>query len=1273
MKTYNINIIGIAKNTKQISIIKIYPKFRPALKNCNLFSHLLIFWWVNKYDSNKDRTKTLTNLSSSKNMQTGIFATRENNRPNPIKLTTIEINNIDEKNGIVEFDNVDIPDNAQIIDIKAHISVSDRVKNVIVPEWFSDLPDYIPEKKEKNNEYLVDVNIQPDELELQEKEICEIGFTKKSDGKTFIQINERHIPALAGLDNFSHIRVIWWFHRLENERFRRIMQVNPPYENAPKTGVFASRSPVRPNPIGLTTAKIVNIDFKNGIVEVVGFDAFDNTPIIDIKPYIPFFDKVKSFKVPDWFKHWPEYTIEENEFETADPNFLIPADIDRLSEFYPANPETKIKESKAISKDMKSKDIVVDNKQDCIQIIGARQNNLKNIDVAIPHKKLTVITGVSGSGKSSLAFDTLYAEGQYRYIKSLSTTARQLADQMEEPDVDQIHGLLPTIAIEQRTIVRNPRSTVGSITDIFSLLRVLFSKIGIRHCPSCGRAVKPLSAVQIANKLIKLPPGTYFNISPLNENISENLTLEFTIPDSKTIKQAEFYNKLNSSIKKAYNDGNGYISITLENGEEYRFCERNACPYCKLFFFETSPSMFNNNNPDGMCPDCEGIGKKHIVDPDIIINRPELSLLDGASPWFGELRNVKPSGNWMRAELFALADLNNVDLEKSWNELPDDFKKQVLYGSGDKVLKWSYDIKTRGRTIGFERPAQGAVNNIKRLIQQTTSPESRKRLLYFTSEKNCLTCNGEKLSTEARFIKVYNKRFPEITSMSITEIFKWLSDLYKNLKGEQFEIAKSIIKEIVERVEALMGVGLHYLTLDRSLPTLSSGEAQRIRLASQLNNELNGLIYILDEPSIGLHQKDNQDLINTLLKLKNKGNTVVVVEHDAETMKNADWLIDIGPGAGTLGGEIIAYGNPTEVMKNPKSLTGGYLSGKKKISSFSNKRRKPLNWINLYGANKNNLKSINVGFPLEVFTCVTGVSGSGKSSLIIKTLSPVLSNLLSSSLLRPDFYDKIEGVQNIDKLIMIDQSPIGRTPRSNPATYTQVFDEIREVFAKTPEAKKRKYSVSYFSFNAKEGRCETCEGYGKKRIKLYFMPDIWVTCSECNGKRYNNQTLEIKYKSKSIADVLEMDVKEAFEFFKEEEKVVKILQTLIDVGLDYIKLGQSATSLSGGEAQRIKLARELSKEDTGKTLYVLDEPTTGLHFADIQKLLDILQKLTNAGNTVIVIEHNLDVINSADWVIDLGPEGGNEGGYIIANGTPEKVMEISESYTGKFLKEFCKK
>jgi excinuclease ABC subunit A len=1034
-----------------------------------------------------------------------------------------------------------------------------------------------------------------------------------------------------------------------------------------------------------------------------------------------------------------------------------------------------------------------------IFIRGARQHNLKNINVRIPRHRLVVITGVSGSGKSSLAFDTIYAEGQRRYVESLSSFARQFMDQMEKPQVDQITGLSPAIAIEQKTIARNPRSTVGTVTEILDYLRVLFARLGTAHCPQCGRTVRAQSAQQISNQLASLPPGMRFELlaplarsrkgtfaTALKQAVKDGYTrarldgatvdlaggipalekekkhtIELSI-DRLVVPQAqpeedgglrEFRTRLMDSVETALRAGNGTLMVLLphpnpspggggaqmrpsptgrgsgdrlrslgEGGEqtltpsplpqgegsrirlapleggvgdrlrslgeegaqmpptpgegesipdELLLSEHNACPHCEISFPRLEPPLFSFNSPLGMCDECNGLGVRLQVDPALIIEHPERSLLDGASRWYRDLRQ-KGEGAWQVRNLTAIAEHYGVDLELPWKELPESFQNVILYGSGGEKVHIEFDVETddgtwRGETV---REVKGVVHHVNRLFRQTRSEYTRRYYLSFMSQLPCPKCSGERLNPEARFVTVDGKRLPELTSWSIEAIHDWISSLETRLDDEQREIGMELLREISQRLGFLRNVGLHYLTLDRPAPTLSGGEGQRIRLASQIGSGLVGVLYILDEPSIGLHSRDQHALLDTLCHLRDIGNTVLVVEHDAATMKTADWIIDLGPGPGILGGELVAAGTPQEIMRNPASLTGKYLSGELQVTAPNGHRRRTSKGdLTILGAHLHNLKHLNVRFPLGNLICVTGVSGSGKSSLVAHTLYPALARALHRAQSTPGPHEAIQGLELVNKVINITQEPIGRNPRSNPGTYAGVLDDIRRVFASTPEARALGFAAARFSFNVKGGRCEECRGYGSKRVEMHFLPDVWVRCKACEGKRFNRQTLEITYKGKTIADVLDMDVQEALRFFENYPDIRRILKTLDDVGLDYIKLGQSALTLSGGEAQRVKLAKELSRTATGDTIYILDEPTTGLHFADIQKLLDVLHRLTDAGNTVIVIEHNLDVIRTADWIIDLGPEGGEKGGYIVAEGTPEQVAQVQESFTGQFLRQ----
>ncbi len=980
-----------------------------------------------------------------------------------------------------------------------------------------------------------------------------------------------------------------------------------------------------------------------------------------------------------------------------------------------------------------------------IIVRGARQHNLKHIDVHIPRHKLVVVTGVSGSGKSSLAFDTIYAEGQRRYVESLSSFARQFMEQMEKPQVDQITGLSPAIAIEQKTISRNPRSTVGTVTEILDYLRVLYARVGTPHCPECGRAVVPQSAQQIADQLTRLPVGTSFQllapivrnrkgahlntlkkalkdgynrarvdgvvydltdletIPPLDRNKRHHIELvvdrlvvarspstprppspsrekggiptEDEMVDSARkngkegrSEEEEFRTRLMDSVETALGAAEGILIVALEE-EGITLSEHHACPVCDVSFPKPEPNLFSFNSGFGMCLECNGLGIQLQIDVNLIITKPHLSLMDGASAWYGVLRK-KGGSQWRARQIGVIAEHYGADLDTPWEELPEDFRHAILYGSGEVKFHFQYESEDGSWSGQSHRPAQGSIHHINRLFRQTKSEGSRRYYMQFMSKLPCPKCEGERLCAEARFVTVDGVRLPELTSYSIEALHDWVSGLTETLTEEQLFIGGELIEEIRQRLGFLRNVGLHYLTLDRSAPTLSGGEGQRIRLASQIGSGLVGVLYILDEPSIGLHTRDHRALLDTLIRLRDIGNTVLVVEHDAATMIAADWLIDLGPGPGNMGGELVAAGTPDEVMANLDSLTGQYLSGALSVTAPNGReRRSPEKWITVKGARLHNLKEIDAAFPLGSLTCVTGVSGSGKSSLIAETLFPALSRALHNAQSVPGPHDRIEGLEQVNKVINITQSPIGRNPRSNPGTYVGVLSEIRKVFANLPEAKALGFNAGRFSFNVKGGRCEECKGYGHKKVEMHFLADVWVKCAACDAKRFNRQTLAVEFKGKNIAEVLDMDVQEALAFFINHPKIKRILQTLHDVGLDYVKLGQSALTLSGGEAQRVKLAKELSRAATGQTLYILDEPTTGLHFADIQRLLDVLHRLVEAGNTVVIIEHNLDVIKTSDWIIDLGPEGGDKGGYIVAEGPPEAVAQSEESHTGRFLRD----
>lgn len=933
---------------------------------------------------------------------------------------------------------------------------------------------------------------------------------------------------------------------------------------------------------------------------------------------------------------------------------------------------------------------------DRIVIKGARAHNLKNIDLEIPRDKLIVFTGLSGSGKSSLAFDTIYAEGQRRYVESLSSYARQFLGQMEKPDVDYIDGLSPAISIDQKTTSKNPRSTVGTVTEIHDYLRLLYARVGTPHCPQCGREINQQTVDQMVDQILALPERTRFQIlAPVirqrkgeHNRILEDMQhqgyvrarIDGTIYDlgdtppldkrkkhtvevviDRLILRPDIKTRLTDSLETALKLANGLVVVSIIDGEDMLFSQNYACPDCGISIGEMEPRLFSFNNPYGACPSCTGLGVLHRVDPALIIPDKTLSLNQGAislSGWRSD-----ESESTARAYFEALAQKYEFTMDTPLNQISDKALDALLYGTRGEKLEIKYK-RENGYGV-FTSPFEGLVANLERRYNQTQSDAMKDEYEQYMSDTPCPDCHGHRLKREALSVTVGGLSIAQLSDMPIRNSLKFVNEL--KLTDRQNMISAQILKEIRQRLGFLRDVGLDYLTLSRAAATLSGGEAQRIRLATQIGSSLVGVVYILDEPSIGLHQRDNDRLLSTLKNLRDIGNTLIVVEHDEDTMRAADWIVDIGPGAGENGGHLVAQGTCDDIMNTPASITGQFLSGRRKIA-VPDTRRTPKGFITIRGARTNNLKNINVDIPLGVFTCVTGVSGSGKSSLVNEILYKALARDLNRAHTRPGDHDGIDGMEQLDKVIAIDQSPIGRTPRSNPATYTGLFDLIRDVFASTPDAKARGYKPNRFSFNVKGGRCEACSGDGIVKIEMHFLPDIYVPCDVCGGHRYNRETLEVRYKGKNIFEVLDMTAAEALEFFKNLPRLRPKLQTLVDVGLGYVKLGQPSTTLSGGEAQRIKLATELSRKATGRTLYVLDEPTTGLHMADVEKLERVLQQLTDSGNTVVVIEHNLDLIKTADYLIDMGPEGGDGGGTVVVHGTPEEICKCEKSYTGLFLK-----
>lgn len=934
-----------------------------------------------------------------------------------------------------------------------------------------------------------------------------------------------------------------------------------------------------------------------------------------------------------------------------------------------------------------------------IKIRGANEHNLKNLDVDIPRNEFVVLTGLSGSGKSSLAFDTIYAEGQRRYMESLSSYARQFLGQMEKPDVERIEGLSPAISIDQKSTNRNPRSTVGTVTEIYDYFRLLYARIGIPHCPVCGKEIKKQSVDQMVDQILSMEEGTRIqllapvvrgrkgthqklfeqakrngyvrvqvdgNIYDLTEEIpmDKNIKHNIEIVVDRLVVKPGIEKRLTDSVESVLELAEGLMTVDVIGGEPVNFSQSFSCPDCGISIEEIEPRSFSFNNPFGACPDCFGLGYKMEFDIDLMIPDKSLSLSGGAIQVMG-WQSSTDKGSFTNAVLQALSEEYKFSLDTPYEELPKKAQNVLINGTGGKEVKVHYKGQ-RGEGV-YDVAFEGLVRNVERRYRETGSDTMKQEYEQFMRVTPCKACKGQRLKKEALAVTVSGKNIYEVTSMSIRKLKLFLEEL--ELTEQQKLIGAQVLKEIRARVGFLVDVGLDYLTLSRATGTLSGGEAQRIRLATQIGSGLVGVAYILDEPSIGLHQRDNDKLLNTLRNLKDLGNTLIVVEHDEDTMFAADHIVDIGPGAGEHGGQLVAQGTAKEVMENKNSITGAYLSGRIKIP-VPETRRKPAGFLKIKGAKENNLQNISVEIPLGVMTCVTGVSGSGKSSLTNEILYKRLARDLNRARVIPGKHKSIEGIGQLDKVIDIDQSPIGRTPRSNPATYTGVFDQIRDLFAATPDAKAKGYAKGRFSFNVKGGRCEACSGDGILKIEMHFLPDVYVPCEVCGGKRYNRETLEVKYKGKSIYDVLDMTVEDALAFFENVPSIRRKIETLYDVGLSYIKLGQPSTTLSGGEAQRIKLATELSRRSTGKTIYILDEPTTGLHFADVHKLTEILQRLAEGGNTVVVIEHNLDVIKTADYIIDMGPEGGDGGGKVIAKGTPEEVAEVEGSYTGKYIKKY---
>lgn len=1060
------------------------------------------------------------------------------------------------------------------------------------------------------------------------------GLIRREQGRYFLHPDDFE-GFLATVEGCSHVKVLWWFSRFDKPEYRRATQGDPPYENAPRSGIFATRSPVRPNPIALTVGKILHIDREAGCAEVSELDCFDGSPLIAVKPYLASADKVDGATAPQWLAHWPDHK------ETDAPAFDRELLLDDSPAVLPEEEADPLSPADAAA--FFDSPAAAAAGPDSIVVRGARQNNLRRLDVEIPKGMITAVAGVSGSGKSSLAFDTLYAESRRR----LSETA----DGMEKPDVDSIAGLPPAVAVAQRAIGRNPRSTVGTFTGIQDRLRLLYAAIGRRHCPQCAKPVTPKSRGELT-ELLRGLAGRTVEIRPHGAQVWS--------PAGGGFDWA-------GTVDSALREGKGAFYLRVDGGQEILAQTRQMCYRCGHILFEMSPALFSFNNPESMCPVCSGLGVMTDIDPELVVARPELSLLDGASGYWGDLRAFarNPTANWMRGELMALAADRGVDLETPWLELPESFRSTALYGSGGEEVTWNYTHPKNGRSGTITRPVEGAVPVLNRLMKKGGGAAAR-IAEQFVRPMACTACRGERLAREGRMVTVGGLRYPQAASMTIRELNDWLRELPGRLPRRQMEAAGSILLDIHARAKRLLDVGLPYLGLDRAVPTLSGGEVQRLKLVAQMGLGLSGLLVVLDEPTAGLHPRDYPSILGALRSLKEEGNTVLVVEHEEAILKEADHLIEIGPGAGRDGGGIIWQGSPPAIAQ-ADTQTGLFLSGRRRIAAAKAALPPPQSWVRIAGARGNNLRDIDVTFPRGRITCITGVSGSGKSTLAAKVIAPAMGNLAANGHPGP-CCRSVSGAEGIGGVVHASQASIGYSSRSNIATYLKLMDEIRPLFAATPQAGAAGLTAASFSFNGREGQCDACKGEGRTTIAVPYAADIHTVCPVCAGKRYKRGVLEVLYRGKSIADIMELSVEEALGFFGDSGKIVPALRTLDQVGLGYLKLGQGTGTLSGGEAQRVKLAKALTEKRSGQVLYLLDEPTAGLHFSDIQNLATLLSRLAADGHTVLIIEHNRQLIRIADWIIDLGPEGGDGGGLVVVQGTPEAVAACADSRTGAALR-----
>jgi excinuclease ABC subunit A len=1136
-----------------------------------------------------------------------------------VSCNTVAIDVVDVKNGMIKTIRSCISDNSGIFDIKPYFPCEDRVKGSVSAEspqlQISRISD--------------DGTIKP------------VGSIGRREGEFVLKL---HDVGAASIQNCSHIRIFWWFDRFDKHEYRKVTQCNPPYENAPRTGIFASRSPVRPNPIAVTTARILQANEKE--IRVTGLDCLENTPLIGILPYDSSRDSIDGAVVPPWLEHWPKWV------DDSDYNFgklsLRPSILENM---------LKSKVDREIQPDLFSEKRVSGRKENVILIRGARQNNLKGIDVEIPYNRIIAVTGISGSGKSSLAFDTIYTECRRRFLDVTGS-----GETVGKPDFDSIDGVLPAVAVSQKSIGRNPRSTVGTFTEMYDWLRILFASIGVRHCPQCGEAVIPMSV----DEMVALLSGC--REVEITDMTRQTVTGDKPHDGAQIPKKPRmaylFRDNTRQIVEKALQTGYGALWASVDGGEPMLLQTTQMCYHCDRIMFAKSPAMFSFNNPESMCPVCSGYGVKLEIDAALIISNPDISILDGASAWWGKLRSFKknPNHNWMKGEILALADELNVDLEKPWKQLPENFRQQALYGSGGRTVTLTFKNEKSGRNGDITRPVEGACACIKRLYAENHSDRIADA---FMQQSVCSCCGGERLNREGRLVTIGNIRFPQTTAMTIAQLKNWCEKMPEQLTNTELQAASALLQKLHRCLCSCIDLGLGYLTLDRSIPSLSGGELQRLKLVSQLGSDISGLLYVLDEPTSGLHPKDYHQLASSIRRLREHGNTVLLVEHNGDIIKIADQIIDVGPGAGIGGGYLVAQGTPAEIMNLEISETGRYLSGKSRIAIAAPHDLTRKKWVRLSGIRRNNLKNIDVAFPISRITCVSGVSGSGKSTLVKGVLFPVVEKTLAG--MRTDNYcDSVDGADAFARVVLADQSPIGRTPRSVPATYMGIMDELRNLFATTAEAESLGLTSGHFSFNSPLGQCENCHGDGMTAVA--FMDDLWVPCPVCAGRRYKDFVLKAKFDGLNIAEVLQMSITQAAAFFKAQPKLSQLLNTMIEVGLGYLQLGQNSATLSGGEAQRLKLAANFCIPQRGKTLYLLDEPTTGLHFIDIQNLLLLVSKLAAKGNTVVIIEHNLDVIRCVDWVIDLGPEGGESGGNVVAQGTPEDISSNMHSHTGKYLK-----